>query len=191
MSSAPRTLAFSGSSRAGSLNLRLLHEAAAACRATGSEVTSIRLIDFPLPIYDGDFEDAHGVPENARRLAALITEHPALLIATPEYNATFPPALANAITWATRVGHNPFSGKVAALLGASPGAFGGLRAVAALRAVLTHLGVHVIPQQALLPAADTAFDAAGQLTHERTRTSVRGLAEALVTTASRLRDPRA
>jgi hypothetical protein len=49
----------------------------------------------------------------------------------------------------------------------------------------------VIPQQALLPAADTAFDAAGQLTHERTRTSVRGLAEALVTTASRLRDPRA
>ena len=106
MSSAPRILAFSGSSRAGSLNLRLLHEAAAACRATGSDVTSIRLTDFPLPIYDGDFEDAHGVPEDARRLAALITEHPALLIATPEYNATFPPALANAITWATRVGHN-------------------------------------------------------------------------------------
>ncbi len=190
MSSAPRILAFSGSSRVGSLNLRLLTEAAAACRAAGSEVTALRLTDFPLPIYDGDLEDAHGVPENAQRLAALITEYPALLIATPEYNATFPPALANAITWATRVGHNPFSGKVAALLGASPGVFGGLRAVAALRAVLTHLGVHVIPQQVLLPAADQAFDAAGQLIQERTRTSLRGLAEALVTTTSRLRDPR-
>lgn len=191
MSSAPRILAFAGSSRAGSLNLRLLHEAAAACRAAGSEVTVIRLSDFALPIYDGDLEDAHGVPENARRLATLITEHPALLIATPEYNATFPPVLANAITWATRVGHNPFSGTVAALLGASPGAFGGLRAVAALRAVLSHLGVHVIPQQCLLPSADDAFDAAGHLTHERTRTSLRGLAEALVTTASRLRAPHA
>ena len=174
----------------GSLNLRLLTEAAAACRAAGSEVTALRLTDFPLPIYDGDLEDAHGVPENAQRLAALITEYPALLIATPEYNATFP---LNGL-WPTRVAHvialAKAGGKVAALLGASPGVFGGLRAVAALRAVLTHLGVHVIPQQVLLPAADQAFDAAGQLIQERTRTSMRGLAEALVTTTSRLRDPR-
>lgn len=189
MSSAPRILAFSGSSRAGSLNFRLLQAAVAACRARGAEVTVLTLKDLALPLYDGDFEDAHGVPEAARRLGSLIQEHAALLIATPEYNATFPPVLANAITWATRVGHNPFSGKVAALLGASPGAFGAVRSVAALRAVLTHLGVMVLPAQCLLPSADAAFDAAGTLTHERTQASLASVAEALVNTTARLQVP--
>ena len=191
MSSAPRILAFCGSSRVGSLNLRLLHAAAAACRAKGAEVTVVTLQDLALPLYDADLEDAQGVPEGARRLGALIDSHAALLIATPEYNATFPPVLANAITWATRVGHNPFSGKIAALLGASPGAFGAVRSVGALRAVLTHLGVIVLPSQCLLPAADAAFDATGTLTHERTQASLAGVAEALVSTAAHLHAARA
>lgn len=190
MSSAPRILAFSGSSRAGSLNLRLLQAAVAACQAKGAEVTVLTLKDLALPLYDGDLEDAHGVPEAARRLGRLIQEHEALLIATPEYNATFPPVLANAITWATRVGHNPFSGKVAALLGASPGAFGAVRSVAALRSVLTHLGVIVLPSQCLLPSADTAFDTAGTLTHERSQSSLASMTEALVNMTVRLQVPR-
>jgi chromate reductase len=43
------------------------------------------LLDFPLPIYDGDWETEHGLPERARALKALIAEHHALLIATPEH----------------------------------------------------------------------------------------------------------
>ena len=159
----PKILAFSGSIRRDSWNRRLIGVAADAARAAGGAVTLLDLADYPLPLYDGDLEARDGLPANAQRLKALFKEHDAFLIASPEYNSSIPPLLKNTIDWVSREwqgesGLVPYQNKVAALLAASPGQFGGMRMMPHLRQVLNTLGVLVLPGQFSLPHADQAFD---------------------------------
>ena len=159
----PKILAFSGSIRRDAWNRRLIQAAVDATRAAGGNVTLIDLADYPLPIYNGDLEDKEGLPNNALRLKALFKEHDALLISSPEYNSSIPPLLKNTLDWVSREwqgesGLVPYQNKVAALLAATPGTFGGMRMLPHLRQVLNTLGVLVLPGQFSLARADTAFD---------------------------------
>ena len=182
----PRILAFSGSSRRESLNTKLLNAVAVAARAAGGEVTIVSLGELALPFYDGDLEDSTGLPAGAQKLVELIQSHGGLLIASPEYNSQLTPLLKNAIDWCTRADENPFRGKVAAVVSASPGAFGGIRSMTLTRQLLTHLGCHVIPAQCVLPAADKAFDEHGALKDERSRKAAQAVAADLVRVTGRL-----
>src|ERR1043165_326879 len=139
MPTAPRILAFSGSARRESFNKKLLAVAVEATRAAGGEVTVHDFNEFPIPLYHGDLEDAEGIPPNAQKLIDLITQHAGLLIASPEYNSQMTPLLKNAIDWCTRADENPLIGKVAAVVSASPGMFGGVRSMTLARQLLTHL----------------------------------------------------
>jgi NAD(P)H-dependent FMN reductase len=188
MASSPRILAFSGSARRESLNKKLLACVVAETRAAGGEVTLVELKEFPLPLYEGDLEDAQGLPENARKLIRLITEHDGLLIASPEYNSMMTPLLKNTIDWCTRDEVNPFIGKVAAVVSASPGMLGGIRSMTLVRQLLAHLGCVVAPEQLFIPQADAAFDPAGKLIPERSQRGVMKLAAALVALTRKLKD---
>ena len=159
----PKILAFSGSIRRDSWNRKLIRVAADAAHAAGGDVTLVDLADYPLPLMDEDLEAREGLPANALRLKALFKEHDAFLIASPEYNSSIPPLLKNTLDWVSREwqgesGLVPYQNKVAALLAASPGQFGGMRMLPHLRQVLNTLGVLVLPGQFSLPRADTAFD---------------------------------
>ena len=180
MPNPPRILAFSGSARRDSLNKKLLAIAIAETRAAGAEVTVFDFKETPIPLYDGDDEDAQGIPPNAQKLIELITQHAGLLIASPEYNSQMTPLLKNAIDWCTRADENPLQGKVAAFVSASPGMFGGIRSQTLARQLLTHLGCHVVPVQCILPHADKAFDEQSALKDERPRKAVKAVAQALV-----------
>jgi NAD(P)H-dependent FMN reductase len=187
MADSPRLLAFSGSARRASLNRKLLNVVVADARESGGAVTLIDLNDYPLPLYHGDLEDEQGLPANAAKLIDLIATHPGLLIASPEYNSMFTPLLKNTIDWCTRSDDNPFLGRVAAVVSASPGMLGGVRSMTLVRQLLTHLGCHVIPAQCIVPQADQAFDPAGALLSPRTQASARAVARQLVETTERLR----
>ncbi len=180
MPTAPRILAFSGSARKESLNKKLLAHVVEATRAAGGEVTVLDLNELPIPMYHGDLEDEKGIPENAQTFIRLVTGHHALLIASPEYNSQMTPLLKNTIDWATRADDNPLVGKVAAVVSASPGNFGGVRSMFLARQLLTHLGCHVVPVQCILPQADKAFDAQGKLTSPQTQKAAANVARALV-----------
>ena len=161
-----KLLAISGSSRQGSVNKRLLDAAVNTARALGAEVSCLDLRTLALPLYDGDLEAANGLPEGCIALKKALVEHDALLIASPEYNGFFSPLLKNAIDWASRPQGSqpsPFTGKLAGLLAASPGALGGIRGLPAVRQLLSNLGVLVAPGQMSLPRAHEAFDAQGAL----------------------------
>jgi chromate reductase, NAD(P)H dehydrogenase (quinone) len=186
MVAAPRILAFSGSARRESLNRKLLAVAVEATREAGGEVTLIDLNEYPLPLYHGDWEDEQGMPSKAVELVQLIAQHPALLIASPEYNSFITPLLKNTLDWCTRGETNPFVGKVAAVVAASPGIFGGVRSMQHARHLLLHLGCHVVPAQCSLPKADEAFDEQGKLKEARAQKAVRTLAAELVRTARRM-----
>lgn len=186
MASSPRILAFSGSARRGSLNKKLLAVAIAATREAGAEVTLIDFKELPIPLYDGDLEEAEGIPANAQKLIELITQHAGLLIASPEYNSQITPLLKNAIDWCTRADENPLEGRVVGIVSASPGMFGGIRSQTLLRQLLIHLGCHVVPVQCVLPQADKAFDENGALKEERSRKSVHKVASELVRITTKL-----
>jgi NAD(P)H-dependent FMN reductase len=185
MPSSPRILAFAGSARRESLNRKLLAVAVQAVREAGAEVTLLDLNDVPLPLYHGDLEDAEGMPANATKLVQLIAGHHGLLIASPEYNAFFPPLLKNSIDWCTRADDDPFPGKVAAVISASPGQYGGSRSAYHLRALLLHLGCHVVPAQCNLPRAHEAFAEQGTLKDARALKNIGVVARDLVETARR------
>ncbi|HEV8700728.1 MAG TPA: NAD(P)H-dependent oxidoreductase [Candidatus Polarisedimenticolia bacterium] len=157
-----KILAFAGSLRAGSLNRKLLAVALESLQGK-ADLDRLDLKEVPMPLYDGDIESREGLPEAALRFKGRIAAADALLIATPEYNNSVPGTLKNAIDWASRPPGNPFRGRVALLMGASPGQFGAVRGVLAVRQVLNALHAIVLPQTIQIPHADQAFDEAGRL----------------------------
>jgi NAD(P)H-dependent FMN reductase len=193
---AVRILVFAGSARRDSLNKKLARSAAQYAREAGAEATFVDLDDYPIPLYHGDLEAASGMPENARKLREIFLAHNALLIASPENNSSLTALLKNTIDWLSRdVGEGkgedsglaPWRGKVAGLMAASPGAFGGVRALPHLRQVLSTLGVTVLGSQVAVPKADAAFAADGSIADERVARSVRSLAAAVADLARRTR----
>ncbi|MGI8604170.1 MAG: NADPH-dependent FMN reductase [Verrucomicrobiales bacterium] len=176
-----KILAFAGSSRAKSLNKKLIRIAVEGARAAGAQVTLIDLRDLALPLFDQDFEDAQGLPAGAKNLKALMRDHDGFLISAPEYNSSVTGVLKNAIDWASReeTDDEPplaaFRGKVATLMSASPGVLGGLRGLVHLRAILGNIGVIVLPDQVAVSKANEAFDDSGQLKDERKRNQVAAL----------------
>ena len=190
---APKLVAFAGSTRAGSFNKKLLALAVAAARDAGAEVSVVDLRELALPLYDGDFEEASGLPVAARDFKARLRACDGLLLASPEYNSSITGVLKNAIDWASRAESDDepplvaFRGKTAALCSASPGALGGLRGLVHLRAILGNIGVCVLPDQVCISAAHDAFDDAGQLKDTRKTKQLAVLARQLVETTRKLR----
>jgi chromate reductase, NAD(P)H dehydrogenase (quinone) len=168
-----RILGISGSLRRDSHNTSLLR---AAAEAAGADV-ELELYDGlkEVPPYDED-DDVHPRPASVARLDAAIAKADAVLFATPEYNASIPGQLKNAIDWVSRpVATNVLRNKPVLVVGASTGAFGAAWAQAELRKVLAALGARVIDVELPVPHAHTRFEEGG-LTDEEIRS---GLAEAL------------
>jgi len=181
-----RCLALAGSLRAGSLNRRLLLNAVETLGAR-AEVDVVEADDLRMPLYDGDVEERDGLPEAARRLRGRIAGSDALMIATPEYNNSIPGTLKNAIDWVSRPPDQPFRGRPVLLLSASPGAYGGVRAVMALRIVLATLGAVALPAAVSVPHADKAFDEAGRPADPRLRAQIEKACAELVRFTTALR----
>jgi len=187
-----RILAFSGSTRRASLNRKLIRIAAEGARLAGGEVMLVDLDDYPMPIYNGDLEAAEGLPEPSRDFKQLLRAHDGILISSPEYNGSISPLLKNTLDWASRAEDADggplaaYRGKVAAIMSASPGAFGGARGLIHLRQLLTNLGVMVLPDQQAVRQAGTAFDEDGALVDEQRQKKVEQCGAELVRVVDRL-----
>ena len=190
-----KVLVFAGSARRESLNKKLARAGAQAVRDAGGEATFLDLDDYPMPVYHGDLEAEEGMPENAQKVRSLFLAHDALLVASPENNQSIAALLKNVIDWLSRdvadgkganSGLAPYRGKVAGIMNATPGPYGGVRHLYHLRQVLSGLGVLVLPQQVQLAHADQAFDEAGALTDARAAKALATLARNLVDVAGKL-----
>ena len=168
MSEVLHLVALSGSLRAGSFNTALLRAlpelAPPSLRFTLHTIAGI-------PVYNGDDEDAHGLPAAVAALRNAIRHSDGLIIATPEYNNGIPGPLKNALDWCSRPPEpHGLDGIPTAILGASNGIFGTARSQHALRQSLVALNAptFTIPQM-LVGTAQNKIDATGKLTHEATR----------------------
>jgi chromate reductase len=149
-------LGISGSLRRGSHNSALLR-AAADLLPDGVELEIWEGLK-AVPPYDQD-DDAAGAPAAVAELRAAVARADAVLVATPEYNASVPGQLKNALDWVSRpVATNPLRNKPAAVVGASTGAFGAVWAQAELRKVLATIGARTLPNEVAVRHADTCFE---------------------------------
>ena len=156
-----RVLGFTGSLRRDSYNRLLLKRAAQLFPREVVFDLWPGIAD--LPIYDEDLDSAEP-PPTAARLRTDIAAADALLFATPEYNASIPGGLKNALDWASRpYDTNVLRDKPVAVIGASTGFFGAVWAQAALRRVLETCGARVLDRQLPVPRASEAFAADGSL----------------------------
>ena len=187
-----KLLAFAGSARQESFNLKLLNVAVELIRAKGVEVNVFDFGKYPLPLYDGDLEHREGMPANAKRFKEALVEHDGFIIASPEYNSAYSPLLTNAIDWASRAESadepplDAFNGKTAALIAASPGGLGGLRGLAVLRMLLSNIRVNVTATQIAVTEAHEAFDVDGQLKDSGTLDNLKNLATEFIEFTQRL-----
>ena len=160
--STPTLLGISGSLRAGATNRKLLREAA---RLFGP-CTYVEA-DLHMPVYDGDLEEAEGIPEAAVTLSDQIMTADAVLISTPEYNKGPSGALKNALDWVSRVKGSHWAGKPVAVMSAAAGRAGGERAQLILRTYMVPFRPRLLlGPEVHLAASGQQFDEAGQLTGE-------------------------
>ena len=166
-----------GSLRRESFNRMLLRAAVeAAPPGTSIEPESIREI----PLYDGDVEE-QGVPAAVQRLKDRIAEADGLLIVTPEYNASMPGVLKNAIDWLSRPAADiprVFRGRPVAIMGATPGPGGTALSQAAWLPVVRTLGMRPwFEGRVLISDAARVFDSDSRVPDEATRQRIRAFVE--------------
>ena len=155
----PVLLGLSGSLRENATNRLLIREAA---RLFGE--ASFTEADLRLPLYDGDQEEAHGIPAAVQLLADQISQADAVVISTPEYNKGLSGVLKNALDWVSRTKGAPWSGKPVAVMSAAAGRAGGERAQSTLRACMVPFRPRILQgPEVHLAGSRNEFDERGQL----------------------------
>lgn len=164
-----KLVGFSGSLRRGSLNTRLL-KSAARHLPDDTKMDIVSIADIPL--YNGDLEAEHGVPESVEAIKDAIAAGDGLVIASPEYNNSVPGVLKNAIDWLSRPSSDMgrvWRDRPTVIMGASPGSFGTTLAQVAWLPIMRTLGAdYWNGGRMLLPNANNAFDEDGKLKDDAT-----------------------
>ena len=167
-------LGLSGSLRRASFNSGLLR----AASEIAPDGVSVEIGDISqVPLYHGDEEAAHGLPDAVTLLQDQLRHADGLLLVTPEYNNGIPGVFKNAIDWMSRgPGLEMFVGKPVAVIGASPGGFGTVLAQNDWLPVLRTLKAELWAEgRMLVSRASTLFDAEGNLTDDRTKAALKDL----------------
>jgi len=170
-------LGISGSGRKRSYNTALLE----AAKQLLPEDATLEIIDVSrLPLYNQDLE--HDMPEVVKELKKKIRGADAILIATPEHNYSITAVLKNAIEWGNRPPRDAsWSGKPAAIISASTGLRGGVRAQLHLRQIMIDLNMYPINRPLLLVAnADEKFNQDLKLVDEEVLQTLRDALSSLV-----------
>ena len=177
MSTPVRILGIAGSLRRDSYNRAALR-AATELVPEGASLETFELEG--IPGFNQDEEQ--NPPAKVTELKNKIREADAILFVTPEYNYSIPGVLKNAIDWASRpYGDSAWSGKPAAIMGASVGAIATARAQYHLRQIMVFLNMFPINQpEVMIGKAQERFDAQGNLTDDATKEFIRQLLENLV-----------
>ena len=156
-------LGISGAIREGSTNSQLLREAARLFGDCDYVEANLRL-----PLYDGDAEQAEGVPAEVVALAGQIAAADAVLISTPEYNKGPSGVLKNALDWVSRTKDAPWKGKPVAVMSAAAGRAGGERAQMILRGFMVPFQPRILQgPEVHLANSSNQFDAEGKLVSEQ------------------------
>ncbi|NQU38022.1 MAG: NAD(P)H-dependent oxidoreductase [Actinobacteria bacterium] len=179
--------AFVGSLRKDSFN-RMLFNAAVELAPADMTINEVTGWD-SWPVLDMDSITTDGYPPAVVAAGETIAQADGVLFVSPEYNYSVPGGMKNAIDWLSRLQPPVFTGKAAAIMGASGGPVGTARMQYHLRQIMVFLDLYPINRpEVMVGRASTAFDPAGTLTNEVTATLVSELLVNLARNSRRLSD---
>jgi len=172
-----KIVGFAGSLRHNSYNKSALKAASELLH----EEATLEILDLAdLPFFNQDLEDI-GIPESVVSFKEKIASADAILISTPEYNYSIPPVLKNAIDWASRGKDFPLNGKPVAIMSASTGLFGGVRAQYHLRQVCVAVNLNPLNRpEVFIMTANKKIDEEGNLIDVNSRNAILVLLHAMV-----------
>jgi NAD(P)H-dependent FMN reductase len=151
-----KTVIFYGSVRTERQGIKAARFILRTCRERGHDVVLVDPVDFPLPLIDKMYKEypKGTAPPLLQKLADLVTPADGYIVVTGEYNHNVPPALTNLLDHFLE----EYFRKPSAIVSYSAGAFGGVRAAIALRAMLAELGMSSIPSIFPIPTVQNAFE---------------------------------
>ncbi|GAA3041010.1 hypothetical protein VR41_11855 [Streptomyces sp. NRRL B-1568] len=181
-----RLVLISGSLRRGSLNSAALRAVRRIVEDMPEPVDVASLPIGRIPYYDGDVEEA-GMTAAVQAARALVANADALVISTPSYNGTVSGVLKNALDWLSRpTGASPLTGKVVAVLSASPGGRGAADAQPLLRDVLRACDARVVAHPSVaIDRADERLDGDGEMRDPEVLAALRALVGATLAAVAR------
>lgn len=131
-----------GSLRADSVN-RKFAETLAGLAPEGVELTIAENLE-QIPFYNEDL-DGDNIPAAAKALRDQVADSDRVLVVTPEYNATIPAVINNAIDWLSRpYGQGAVVGKPLGVIGVTPTPYGGKWAHEDTRRSAKIAGAHIV-----------------------------------------------
>lgn len=137
-----KILAFAGSNSSTSINHKFITHL--ANRINGHDVKIIRLLDFDIPMFSVDRQEANGFPLDIQVLYNLISEHDALMISVNEHNGMVSAFFKNILDWLSRLDRNFLADKKILLVSTSPGARGAKSSLEYTKGILPRFGGQVI-----------------------------------------------
>ncbi|MGE0754666.1 MAG: NADPH-dependent FMN reductase [Alphaproteobacteria bacterium] len=158
--------ALAASHRTGSLNRLLVSQVADMVRAAGHTVVQEDYAALDMPLYNDEQSSENHIHNTPNIFADRADAVDGLLVASPEYNWSYPGTLKNIIDWTSRRAPCPLAGKTVLLLSATPSGRGGINGLVHLRTPFESLQAVVFPRVFPLGHADRML-AEGTLQDER------------------------
>lgn len=159
-----KVLMMAGSLRRDSVNKKLINAAAQYIQDNNLANCNVAMLkEYECPLYNGDDEEAGGIPANVTKVANHVQLSDYLVFALPEYNGLMPGVFKNFFDWVSRVRPMPWGGRKVLLISASPSGFGGMRGFIHNRMPFESCGAIVYPKSFFLSNAYSAFNEKGSL----------------------------
>ena len=118
-----KIIAFAGSNSNESINKQLATYA--ANQVSDAEIAVLDLNDYELPVYGIDYEEAHGIPDNAKKFLKTIQLADGIILSLAEHNGAYSAVFKNIFDWMSRIDGKLWNGIPMLLMATSPGARGG------------------------------------------------------------------
>ncbi len=135
-------IAFAGTNSKTSINKKLAEYAASLLENV--EATTLDLNDFELPLYGIDYENEHGIPENAHKFLKLIQSTDGIILSLAEHNGAYATVFKNIFDWMSRIDGKLWSEKPMLLMATSPGARGGATVLEVAKGRFPYMGGNIV-----------------------------------------------
>jgi chromate reductase len=181
-----KLLVFAASHRTDSVNRKLAKLASTHAAAQGVTIDFAEYGEFDMPVYNDIIALDNGVPAIAQTFAHRVAAADGVIVASPEYNWSYPGSLKNIIDWTSRIPEKPVAGKTVLLMSATPGSRGGILGLNHLKSPFEAMHMHVFHKVFPLGNVHDAFDKNGQLADEKQRDNFTAILNAFLTYTKKL-----
>lgn len=181
-----KLLAFALSLRQDSCNKKLIQIVESIVKEYKVEIEILDISDYDMPSYNQDVETNKGFPEFAEKFKSKLSKADGLIIASPEYNYSYPGYFKNIFDWISRYQPMPWINKKVLFLSASPALAGGERGLWALRVPFEGCGSIVFPGMFSLPLAYQAFNDKGNLIEDKVLKRLQELVKSFISFVTKL-----